>query len=154
MNKACYIAFLLSAVLFLPSCQKNTISKIPQIGLMEFTPGPIKVNIDTFFIKFSIVDGDGDIGNDNASQIWLKDSRFDSAGFQPTPFPPIVPNPEDPAKGLQGTCTFYPIPQPVPRSDSIHQTLNGDTLYYEVYITDRAGHESNHITTRTFIVKP
>jgi hypothetical protein len=153
MKKARYIASILAVALLFAACQKNNVSKIPHIALTLFSPDSMTVNIDTCFIQFSLVDGDGDIGNNSPSQIYLKDSRFDSAGFQPTPFPDIDPTIEDPNKGLEGTCTFYPVPQPVPRSDSNH-LANGDTLFYEMYIMDRAGHESNHVTTHTLIIRP
>jgi len=114
-------------------------------------------NVDTAFIEFSLVDGDGDIGYSNpqtgdTSQIYFRDSRFDSAGFVPNQFPAIDVTIEDPKKGLQGTCLFYPLPQPSPRTDSLH-TATGDTLFYELYIVDRAGHQSNHIVTHSIIVR-
>ena len=135
------------------SCQKNTVSKIPNISLIKFAPDSMRVNIDTTYIAFSITDGDADLGNDTVSVIYLRDSRFDSAGFVKTQFPIIDGSVEDPKKGLQGTCVFFPVPQPVPRLDSLH-VATGDTLFYEFYITDRANHESNHITTHTLIIRP
>jgi hypothetical protein len=153
MKKARYIASIFAVALLFAACQKNNVSKIPHIELTLFSPDSMIVNIDTCFIKFSLIDGDGDIGNSNTSQIYLKDSRFDSAGFLPTPFPDIDPTIEDPLKGLVGTCTVNPVPQPVPRSDSNH-LLHGDTMFYEMYIMDRAGHQSNHVITHTLIIRP
>ncbi|MFI5195615.1 MAG: hypothetical protein ACHQD8_00865 [Chitinophagales bacterium] len=148
------IAFLLFLAIAFSACNKSTVSKIPQISLIAFVPkDSMIVNIDTCYIEFSLVDGDGDIGNDTVSVIHLKDSRFDSAGFVKTPFPAIDASIEDPKKGLQGTCLFFPVPQPTPRTDPFH-VIHGDTLSYELYITDRAGHESNHIITHPFIVRP
>lgn len=142
---------VLPVMLLLSACQKNTVSKIPNIALSSFGPSTILVNLDTVFIKFTIVDGDGDIGVTSESQIYLKDSRFDSAGYFTTQFPTIDASVEDPKKGLEAVCTFYPVPQPVPRSDSAHTKF--DTLHYEMYITDRAGHESNHVITPSLIIK-
>ena len=148
------IALLLFLAIAFSECNKNSLSNIPHISLIAFVPADsMIVNIDTCGIKFALTDGDADIGNDTVSVIHLKDSRFESAGFIKTPFPAIDVTIEDPKKGLQGTCIFFPIPQPAPRTDSIH-TLLGDTLSYELYITDRAGHESNHIITHSFIVRP
>jgi hypothetical protein len=155
MTACRYIALVLFISLLLPSCEKNTVSKIPQISLITFYPlDSMRVNIDTSFIYFSLIDGDADIGNsDSVSGIFLKDSR-DSGGFMRFPFPFISPPEiEDPKKGLEGKCLLYPVPQPVPRSDSIH-VATGDTLYYQLYITDRAGHHSDTITTNTFFVRP
>ena len=114
-------------------------------------------NIDTYLIEFSLTDGDGDIGYANptagdTSQIYWEDSRYDTAGFISAQFPAIDVSIENPKYGLQGTCIFMPIPQPTPRTDSLHMAL-GDTLFYRLYITDRAGHHSDTITTPSFIVK-
>jgi hypothetical protein len=135
------------------SCEKNMVSKIPYINLLAFEPDSMRVNIDTTYFEFDITDGDADIGNDTVSVIHLRDSRFDTAGFVKTPFPPIDGSIQDPKKGMEGYCVFFPFPQPVPRGDSIH-THFGDTLTYELYITDRAGNESNHITTHPLIIRP
>jgi len=156
MKTAC-IALLLTLFISFSSCDtKNSVSKIPQIALIGFEPvsDSMKVNIDTAAVLFSIVDGDADIGNDSViSVIYWMDSRYQSAGFNKTPFPAIDASIEDPKKGLKGTCFFQPFPYPEPRGDSLH-TATGDTLSYEFYIKDRAGHESNHITTPTFIIRP
>ena len=153
------LGFILLVSVFFLACDKNTVSKIPHIGLIAFQPNDsMTVTVDTAIIEFSIVDGDGDIGYANpspgdTSEIYFKDSRFDSLGYVANPFPAIDVTIEDPKKGLQGTCIFYPIPQPVPRGDSLH-TATGDTLFYEFYIVDRAKHQSNHIVTHSFIVRP
>lgn len=154
MTRLSSIGLVLIAALTLASCEKNTTSKIPQISLIAFLPDTMmRVNVDTAFIEFSLVDGDADIGDDTASGIFLKDSRFESLGFLRTDFPYIDPGTEDPNKGMQGTVLFIPVPQPVPRSDSVHFNT-GDTLTYEMYVTDRAGHTSNHITTHAMIIRP
>ena len=151
MRTAC-IALLLFLCIAFSSCEKNTTPNIPQISLLAFFPyDSMWVNVDTSYFIFGLEDGDGDIGNDTTSVIYLKDSRYESAGFVKTPFPAIDPTIEDPKKGLKGTCTFYPVPQPVPRDDTFH--MHHDTLSYELYIKDRAGHESNHIKTNSFIIK-
>jgi hypothetical protein len=150
MKRQC-IALFLGCTLFV-ACEKNSVSKIPQISLVGFAPADsLHANIDTALIEFRFTDGDADIGNDTISVIHLKDSRFDTAGFVKYPFPNIDAVVEDPKKGVSGIVVFEPDPQPVPR-DSLHGVI-GDTLYYELYITDRAGHESNHITTHKIIVK-
>jgi hypothetical protein len=110
-------------------------------------------NIDTAYIQFSFSDGDGDIGNDSVSGIYFKDSRYPDIGFIKADFPDIDPSIEDPKKGLEGTCLFFPVPTPTPRNDTFH-IKHGDTLSYELYIKDRANNESNHIVTKPLIVRP
>jgi hypothetical protein len=157
-----YLACLLLISMAVFSCQKtNNVSKIPHIGLLYFGSGEgtdsIIVGYDTAFLQFSIVDGDADLGNDpNGSQkdIYVKDFRYDT-GFAGYFFPGIDQSIEDPKKGIQGTCTFEFIP-PVdltPRADSLHMAV-GDTTHLEVYIVDRAGHQSNHIVTGSIIIRP
>ena len=149
-----YTLVLLSALFFLTTCQKNTLSKIPSIFFLGVSPDTLypKIN-DSCFIVFSLTDGDGDIGNSSTSQVWYRDRRADTGAFISSVFPAINPAVEDPKKGLTGTCTFYPTPGPIPRPDSIHTTI-ADTVTYEVYITDRAGHVSNHIITSPIILLP
>src|SRR3954469_5480046 len=110
MNLTRGILVLIVIAFLLPSCRKNDVSKIPQIGLVALYPDTaIKVNLDTCFIEFSLIDGDGDIGYDNSapdtvSSIYLKDSRYESAGFVRVPFPSVDVAIEDPKKGLEGKC--------------------------------------------------
>lgn len=112
-------------------------------------------NKDTAYIQFKFVDGDADIGVDNTkSAVYLKDLRFDTAVFTKNDFPEIDESIQDPLKGLQGTIYLLPYmeQQPVCRQDSVHKY--GDTIVYELYITDRAGNESNHIVTKPLFIKP
>lgn len=150
------IVFLLGSIL-LASCQKNTMSKIPHIALTYAGPDSIRANYDTAFIMFNFTDGDADLGNDTAkSCVFVKDKRYDTTGatFTKYNFPDIDPNIEDPKKGITGNGVILLLSPPlVPRSDSFHM-VKGDTTSYEMYITDRAGNESNHITTRQIIVRP
>ncbi len=144
-------AFLLTTALCFSACNKNTVSNIPSILLVSFGPGIMQANVDVDSIIFNIADGDADLGNNASSQIYWKDSRYDT-GFTATPFPAIDQSIEIAKKGLTAVCTFYPVPQPTPRPDSLHQLL-GDTLTYEFYIKDRAGNSSNHIITSKLIVR-
>lgn len=145
------IIFLFATTGF-SACEKNSASKVPNITLMGANQF-IKTNVDTMAIQFKIIDGDADLGNDTLSGVYWKDSRFDSIGFTRADFPYIEPGAEDPKKGLEAICTFFPVPQPTPRFDSIH-VLFGDTMNYEVYVQDRAGNKSNHIITPTIIITP
>lgn len=147
---------LLLAVLLLSSCEKNEVSKIPQIGFLQFSPSIIQAGRDTAFMQFSIRDGDADLGvtpGANKYDIYIKDLRFDSAGFVGYLFPGIDPGILDPEKGITGTCTFLFIPQLLyPRTDSpVHYRF--DTARFEVYITDRAGNNSNRIITDPLVMK-
>ena len=147
------LILLLFAVLF-DACSKNNLSKIPHISLVALVPqDSFIINVDTaFYMVFKFTDGDGDLSNDTNSGVYIKDSRFPALGFTKNLFPTIDAAIENPKNGLSGTCYFFPLPQPAPRGDSIHQ-LEGDTLAYEFYITDRAGNQSNHIITSSYVVR-
>ncbi|NCX94992.1 MAG: hypothetical protein EBX41_01035 [Chitinophagia bacterium] len=134
-------------------CEKNNLSEVPVIYLTDYAPkGVFKLNKDTAYYVFNFTDGDADIlSNDTFSAIYISDSRFDS--FIRYDFPYIDDAIRDPKKGFKGTCLFYITPSPVPRPDSLH-IATGDTLQYEFYITDKAGHQSNHIITNPVILKP
>ena len=145
----CRFALLGFSFLVLSSCEKNTLSKIPQIKLEGFGPEIRTVGKDTTTIYFSLTDGDADLGvGIKAGQydIFINDKRFDT-GFTGYYFPTITNEIKDPKKGLSGTCYFFFTPDLLlPRTDSIHLAL-GDTTHFELYIVDQAGNKSNHITT-------
>lgn len=154
-----YLIYFIIISLAIASCQKsNDVSKIPQISLMYFGPDSIIVNVDTAFLQFSITDGDADLGNDPTGaqkDIYIKDFRtgYDT-GFAGYFFPAIDKSIEDPKKGIQGICLFMFTSYILsPRTDSVHLKY-GDTTHFEFYIMDRAGHQSNHITTKNIIMRP
>ena len=124
---------------------------------MNMYPDSVKAGSgkDTVYIQFHLQDGDADLGNDPNStnyDLFIKDSRYDT--FQGYFFPPIASQVEDPKKGIEGTCIFQMLGALIiPRQDSVH-IKQGDTTSYELYIKDRAGHESNHITTPKLYIKP
>lgn len=147
------IVVLIGCTVFF-SCQKNTVSKIPHIWLKAFGPDSIRVNYDTAVIEFTFTDGDADLANDTSSSVYVKDKRYDSLGFVRYDFPAIDPSIEDAKKGIKGTGqVLLLLPPPTPRADSFHQVM-GDTTSFEMYITDRARHESNHIITGDLIIRP
>ena len=143
------VVYLLLLLLITASCKENRLSKIPRIELMAFGPDAVQVNYDTATLQFRLQDGDADLGNSLNSgkyDIYVKDFRFDT-GYAGYFFPQLDKSILDPNKGIEGTCRFYFTPYILlPRTDSIHMA-EGDTTYFEVYIVDKAGNESNHIIT-------
>lgn len=110
---------------------------------------------DTVYINFSFSDANADLGQnqpDTNYDLYLEDSRYDTfAGYY---FPAIDQSIENPSEGISGTITFKQIAALIPiRPDSNH-TKNGDTLFYELYIKDRAGHNSDTIKNTRLIVRP
>ena len=155
-----YPVYILLVSLAFASCGKNNVSNIPQISLMYFgtrtSTDSFIYKADTPFLQFSLADGDADLGNGQPGppyDIYIKDFRFDT-GYVGYFFPTIDKSIENAKKGIQGMCTFlfteYIL---TPRPDSIH-VATGDTTHFELYMVDRAGHHSNHITTRNIIMRP
>jgi hypothetical protein len=143
---------------FVACKKKSNVSNTPSISLASMTPDSIKQGSgeDTVYIKFNLTDGDADLGNRDPTSteydIYIKDARNDT--FQGYFFPEIASAIEDPAKGLTGTCVFKMLGALIySRQDSIH-ILHGDTTHFQLYIKDRAGHNSDTITTKDLRILP
>lgn len=150
-----YIVFLLLGVTMVTSCAKNEMSNIPQITFLSIDPTLSYTKPDTAVLLFSIDDGDADLGNAAASgkfDIYMKDLRFDSAGFTGYYFPVLNTAALDPKKGVTARCTYifynYMLS---PRTDSVH-SKGSDTTRFDLYIVDKAGHQSNHIITDYIVI--
>ena len=118
---------------------------IPKIGFDSLTATYVKSGSDsiTFFISFT--DGDGDLGaasSDTKPNLFFKDSR---TGFiNSFQFPYVTP--EGNVKDISGTIAYtFPSFSCVPG-----QSL--DTLFYTIYISDRAGNLSNEVTTPNVVI--
>ncbi len=108
-------------------------------------------SIDDDFLRMTIsfTDGDGDLGsnnNEDTTKVYIADTRRDIPDIQPISIP-MVPE-LGTGNGISGEATFvvntscciYPIPA------SNCEPLAGfptDTIFYEIYIVDRAGNKSN-----------
>jgi hypothetical protein len=155
------LVFLFLSVILISSCKKTRETNVgPSIEFVYFGPTAtapysyLRTNVDSAVLVFKMADADGDLGNSRTgADIYVKDARFDTAGFIGYSFPQDIDTTiEDPNKGITGTCTFYFIPALIsPRADSVH--IHGDTTRFVVYIMDRAGHKSDSIVTPTIIIK-
>jgi hypothetical protein len=104
---------------------------------------------DSTFVKISFTDGDGNLGDEDRVNIFLKDQRDTSETF--TTFKiPFIPE-EGAGNGISGeitlllftSCCIYDNGQ-APCTPSTFQPT--DTLVYDLYIEDRAGNASNILT--------
>lgn len=122
--------------------------KIEFVGLSDNIMVQNSFNTDSIVVTFSFTDGDGDIGDDTTN-IFVIDQRdgFQAAAFSINDIPE-----EGASRGIEGeisitiytTCCIFPDGTP-PCTGSL--TYPSDTLIYEIYMVDRAGNESNRITT-------
>lgn len=95
----------------------------------------------TFFIGFT--DGDGDLGSDNIPNLFFLDSR---TGYRDS-FK--IPNltPQGNVKAISGTIMYSrPFFNCIPNKIF-------DTLYYTIYVEDRAGNRSNDVISPTIILQ-
>ena len=158
MSRSHFFVFL--TLLFVLSCTKPP--DYPDEPVIEFlsmsknTMLQSDVFGDSLTVTISFTDGDGDIGQDeNTAQIFILDTRFDPPNLEPTISIPLVPE-QGAGNGISGTMTFllyskccflYPPTGPVQTCEPIAGFPTDTTLVYEMYIIDRAGNESNRITT-------
>lgn len=111
-------------------------------------------NTDSIRVTFSFTDGDGDLGDQDSLNIFIRDNRdqFIASKYRLPEFPP-----EGAQRGVRGeitvtiytTCCIYPDGTP-PCEPSLQYPT--DTLRYDIFIRDRAGHFSNTIQTDPIII--
>src|SRR6185295_6762977 len=121
-------------LLFLVAClNPPNYSSVPAITFDSISSTTARVGQDsiTFFIGFT--DGDGDLGSEDIPNLFFLDSRLGYAdSFK-------IPNltPQGNVKAISGTIRY---------DRSIFNCIPNklfDTLYYTIYVEDRAGHKSN-----------
>ncbi|MCB0660689.1 MAG: hypothetical protein KDC04_07125 [Saprospiraceae bacterium] len=114
---------------------------------------------DSTFLTLYFTDGDGDFGEDiktNATNITLKDLRTGEV-FRNYKAP-IIPE-TGTSNGIAGTikikvyttCCIFPIDTGLIPCESDPDYSN--TLTFEIFITDRAGHVSNTLVTPPLTLK-
>jgi len=139
------------------SCRKGDNSPIPYIELIALSPDTVKGGslTDTVDITFNFSDGDGDLGNDvGVYDFFLRDSRDSAIDILRFPFPDIPEEARDPIDGIRGTGAIrLPGHFIQLRQDTLH-TFHGDTLTYEMWITDRASNMSNIVKTPPIYIRP
>lgn len=116
---------------------------------------------DTIWITIGFTDGDGDIGLEETTdkQLTIIDTHFNSITedniMQVSV--PFVPE-QGAGNGISGTisvatftnCCVHPVQGAAPCS--VIPGYPTDSLVYEIFMTDRAGNESNHIFTEPIIL--
>lgn len=161
------ITVLVIIILILFSCKKTEVySEIPEIGYKNFlfrdTTDLLGNRSLLGVLTFTFVDGDGDLGldqppdtatpgNPDYSNLFFtlfayQNGVISEIGEDELEFPlayriPYL-EPEGSDKTLKGEIEV----------EFIYVAFNFDTISYDFYITDRAGHESNVESTPFFIL--
>lgn len=150
------ITIVIFAILALSisACKKNNTDKTPYIANIRVSKTSVTSGSseDTVIISFRYTDGDANIGRGDARDIFIKDNRVQGATFNSFALPEIPDEYIDPKKGISGNAYL-------PLSAALFLILrpdhpNGDTVSYEVYMVDKDGKESNHLTTPDIYINP
>jgi hypothetical protein len=140
-------SLLISSYLLIQCKKAPDYPDTPHIELVSALPNPFTTGVDSFKLKFSFTDGDGDLGLADTS-VFVMDKRTNSSkpGYYY-----LYNLPEIPAKGsykqVTGTITV----------DMFNNTTcrpghpSHDTTVYQIMVRDKAGHNSNVITTDPII---
>ncbi len=135
-----YIILLLSVFCLIASCKKETgISTIPEIAFISISPSVVKEYKDSIVFTFSYTDGDGDLGENNADakNLFLTDNR-NGITYQ-FRIPLLAPTGSSVA--IKGNLNV------VLNNTGITNSASSQTVTYRIYVKDRAGNQSNSITT-------
>jgi hypothetical protein len=153
------ILLLISAVTFVSCYKTPEYPDIPTVKFENFEkPNTIFTLGETGNLILSFTDGDGDLGKasnqDSSSRVYYRNQR-DTTFFKENYY--VIPN--IPSKGttdaISGTIAIK-LSEALFNSYEAYFLLKGisvDTFTYQVYVTDRANHVSNIITTPPIIVK-
>lgn len=136
---------LIGALGLLSACDKtDSISEIPEISFESVVPSVVTEYQDSLYFSISYRDGDGDLGQNNTDEhnLFVQDSRNQvTYGFRIQQLAPT-----NATIAIQGT---------------IHVTLantaivnggNSESVSYTIWVVDRAGNESNRVTTSNVTV--
>ena len=143
------------AVLVLVRCQKPPdFSTTPVIKFVNFNLTTVHPDKDSLKLTFSFTDGDGDLGyqqgqNTNGdTTIHITDVRVDKKDYTY-----VLEMPYIDAKGSYKQISGNVVIDMINICHCRPDHLNTDTVWYRVKVRDRAGHESNEITTPQVILQ-
>jgi hypothetical protein len=145
MRRIGIILFLLSSALM--SCKKDEAFTFePSIEFKSISPGTIKEYKDSVVITISYLDRNGDLG-ENETEIpnaFVKDLRNNLLySFRIRQLAPEA------SIAIQGNLSIV-----IPQVGLVNSNASSETATFEVYVKDRAGLESNKITTSAVSVIP
>ncbi len=140
------ISLLFLSIAFL-SCKKDEVFTFePSIEFKSISPGTIKEYRDSVVITISYLDRNGDLGENDTEipNAFVKDLRNNLLySFRIRQLAP------DAAIAIQGNLSIV-----IPQVALVNSNSSSETATFEVYIKDRAGLESNKITTSAVSVIP
>lgn len=146
MRMATKIVVILSTCLLLNGCKKDPepISNTPLITFVAISPTSVKQFKDQITITISYKDGDGDIGENNTDKknLFVTDSR-NAVAYQYR-IQQLAPSGSTIA--IEGNLKVV-IPNTALTDNSSSQSVT-----YTIYLVDRAGHQSNSVSSTAVTV--
>ncbi|MBK6699054.1 MAG: hypothetical protein IPG55_03985 [Saprospiraceae bacterium] len=154
------IITILCAFTLMWSCQStDDFSIIPSIKYVSVTKSSLvqgDLNQDSLWLTFSFQDGDGDLAysaNGSEKDIFLYDKRLGLL-LDSYKIPELSNTNGNSLEGsmqilIYTTCCLFKDNIPPCSAPPQYPT---DTLLFELYIKDRAGHESNRITSQAILL--
>ena len=136
-------ALALSALLF--ACNtENEISEVSEISFISVAPNVVTEYQDSLVFTISYRDGNGDLGENNTDNdnLFVQDSRNQvTYGFRLQQLAP-----DNAEIAIQGNLNVT-LP-----NTAIINGGQSETVAYTIWLVDRAGNESNRVTSSTVTV--
>lgn len=136
-------ALALSALMF--ACNtENEISEVPEISFISVAPNVVTEYQDSLVFTISYRDGNGDLGENNTDNdnLFVQDSRNQvTYGFRLQQLAP-----DDVNIAIQGNLNVT-LP-----NTAIINGGQSESIVYTIWLVDRAGNESNRVTSSTVTV--
>jgi len=141
------IRYLSMIMLFLLACEEDTpgFSELPEIELLSITPAVVQAQQDSIVFEIQYKDGNGDLGSNDDSKrnVFVTDLRIDlEHAFR---IQQLAPSGSEIA--IQGSFKIFLENTLITGADP------EEKVSFEVYVVDRAGNESNVITTPEILVR-
>lgn len=138
------LVFAAVAAVFTACNITEEISDIPEISFESVAPSTVTEYQDSLVFNISYRDGNGDLGENNTDNdnLFIQDSRNSvTYGFR---IQQLAPNDADIA--IQGNLSIT-LPNTAIVNDGASETVS-----YTIWIVDRAGNESNKVTSSSVTV--
>lgn len=146
MKKLLILSSIIGAAgYFLSSCNTGEeISEVPEISFESVAPNVVTEYQDSLVFTISYRDGDGDLGENNTDNdnVFVQDSRNQvTYGFRVQQLAPDNAN-----IAIQGNMNVT-LP-----NTAIVNGGTSESVSYTIWVVDRAGNESNKVTSSTVTV--
>lgn len=142
-----YNLLWLFALCILFACKEDEplISNIPEISFVSVTPTTVKEYQDSIVFTISYEDGDGDLGENNPDivNLFLTDNRINIT----YPYRISQLTPDGSTIAIQGNLSIILM-----NTGIIDSALSQEAATYSIYLKDRAGHNSNTITSSVITI--